>query len=95
MIFDWNEDKCQTLKKERNIGFENIVLAIEEDHLLDVLDHPNKARYKNQYLLIVEINEYVYIVPAVRDKDIWFLKTIYPSRKYTDLYLPGKRRSKK
>ena len=95
MVFDWNEEKNQELKKKRNICFEQIVLAISEDHLLDVLEHPNKKKYENQYLLVIEIDEYVYIVPAVHNKDRWFLKTIYPNRKYTDRYLPGKRRKEK
>ena len=92
MVFDWNEEKNQQLKKERNISFERVVLEIEDDHVLDILEHPNKERYKNQYLIIVEIDEYAYVIPALCDKDSWFLKTIYMSRKYTDRYLPGKRR---
>jgi hypothetical protein len=92
MVFDWNEEKNQQLKKERGIGFEKIVFAIEEDHVLDILEHPNKEKYKNQFLIIVEIDEYAYVVPSICNKDIWFLKTIYPNRKYTDKYLPGKRR---
>jgi hypothetical protein len=92
MVFVWNEDKNQQLKKERDISFERVVLAIEENHMLDVLEHPNKELYKNQYLLIVEIDEYAYVIPAICNEDSWFLKTIYPNRKYTEKYLPGKRR---
>jgi hypothetical protein len=92
MIFDWNEDKNNQLKKERGIGFERIILAIEEGCILDVLEHPNKEKYKNQVLIIIEIEEYAYVVPAVKEKEYWFLKTIFPSRKYTDKYLPGVRR---
>ena len=29
MVFDWNEEKNEQLKKERKIGFERIVIAIE------------------------------------------------------------------
>jgi hypothetical protein len=94
MVFDWNNDKNTTLKHERHISFERIVVAIEEDHLLDVLEHPNKDKYPNQFLLIVEIEQYVFIVPCVVDKDVYFLKTIFPSRKYTSKYLPEARRSK-
>jgi uncharacterized DUF497 family protein len=94
MVFDWNNDKNTTLKHERNISFEHVVVAIEEDHLLDVLEHPNKDRYPNQFLLIVEIELYAYVVPCVVDKDVYFLKTIFPSRKYTNKYLPETRRNK-
>jgi len=94
MVFDWNEEKNNQLKKERNISFERIVLGIEEGCILDILEHPNKERYKNQILIIVNIDEYVYVVPAVKEKEYWFLKTIFPSRKYTDQYLLKVRRSK-
>jgi uncharacterized DUF497 family protein len=92
MVFDWNEEKNQQLKKERNISFERVVLAIEENHILDVMEHPNRERYKNQYLIIVEIDEYAYVIPAICSDENWFLKTIYPNRKFTEKYLPGKRR---
>jgi hypothetical protein len=94
MIFDWNEEKNDQLKKERGLGFERIILAFEEGCILDVLDHPNKTKYGNQILIVVEIDSYAYVVPAVKEKEYWFLKTIYPSRKYTDLYLPNVRRTK-
>ena len=94
MVFDWNEEKNSQLKKERDISFERIVLAIDEGCILDVLEHPNKEKYKNQILIIVNIDEYAYVVPAVKEKEYWFLKTIFPSRKYTDRYLPKVRRSK-
>ena len=94
MVFDWNEEKNAQLKKERNIGFERIVLAIEEGCILDVLEHPNKEKYKNQVLIILEIGHYAYVVPAIKNGEYWFLKTIFPSRKYTDEYLPEVRRNK-
>ena len=94
MVFDWNNDKNQLLKEERDISFERIVVAIKNDHLLDILEHPNVEKYSNQLLLLVEIDDYVYVVPCVIENDVCFLKTIFPSRKYTDEYLPGKRRNK-
>ena len=94
MVFDWSEEKNSQLKKERDISFERIVLAIDEGSILDVLEHPNKEKYKNQVLIIINIDEYAYVVPAVKEKEYWFLKTIFPSRKYTDRYLPKVRRNK-
>ena len=46
-------------------------------------------------MIIVKVDNYAYAVPAVKDKDYWFLKTIIPSRKYTDQYIPGERRKGK
>ncbi len=92
MRFDWNDDKNIQIIRERHISFERIVLAIEEDHLLDIRDHPNKEKYPNQVLLLVEIDQYVYVVPCVMDNDVYFLKTIFASRKYTNEYLPVTRK---
>jgi len=72
MKFDWSIEKNTLLKTERAISFERIIIAIEEDKLLDILEHPNKEKYPNQFLLIVEISEYVYVVPCVIEKDVCF-----------------------
>ena len=66
MIFDWNNEKNIMLKRDRNISFEWIIIAIEQDSLLDILEHPN------QLLLLVEIDRYVYVVPCVLENDVCF-----------------------
>ncbi|MGC1374820.1 MAG: hypothetical protein WA821_01270 [Anaerolineales bacterium] len=92
MGFSWNEEKNQILGIERGISFERIVVAIEEGHLLDVLEHPNKEKYPNQFLLIVEIEGYAICVPSVEESNgDFFLKTLFPSRKYTKQYRPEKK----
>ena len=78
MIFNWNDDKNQQLKQERGISFERVVIAIEESALLDVLQHPNQARYANQLILIVEIESYAICVPCVIQQDEYLLKTLFP-----------------
>ena len=90
MIFDWNNEKNMMLKRDRNISFERIIVAIEQDNLLGILEHPNKEKYPNQLLLLVEIDRYVYVVPCVLENDVCFLKTIFPSRKYTSKYFDWK-----
>lgn len=90
MSFYWNEEKNILLKQERGVSFERIVVAIEEGHLLDILEHPNKDKYKNQIILVVEIEDYAFCIPCVAEKDgDFFMKTLYPSRKYTKQYNPG------
>jgi len=85
-IFNWSEDKNKTLKKERNISFEEIVFAILNDQLLDILEHPNTEHYADQKLYVVALNDYAYIVPFIEREDEIFLKTVFPSRKYTRIY---------
>lgn len=85
--FDWSKEKNRLLKQHRNISFEEVVLSIANGELLDVLVHPDKKKYPNQKILIVNMNEYAYIVPFVESDEVYFLKTIYPSRKATRTYL--------
>lgn len=85
--YDWNEGKNKLLKRERGISFEEIKIAAEEGGVLDTYDHPNQKRYPDQKIMAVEINNYVYLVPYIRDEEKIFLKTIIPSRKATKKYL--------
>ncbi len=85
--FDWDEEKNDILKDKRDITFEEIVLSISNEKLLDVVEHPNKEKYPNQKIFIVEVRNYAYMVPFVEDEVKYFLKTIYPSREATKQYL--------
>jgi len=88
MVFNWDNDKNEKLKKTRNISFEDMVIAIEKGDMLDILENPAK-KYKNQIVIIVNFENYAYAVPAVKTEKEYFLKTIFPSRKYTHKYLKG------
>jgi hypothetical protein len=61
--FAWDEAKNAKLRKERGIGFEDVVFHIERGDLLDILDHPNPDRYAGQRMFVVQRDEYVYLVP--------------------------------
>jgi uncharacterized DUF497 family protein len=87
--FYWSEEKNELLKKERQVSFEDVVFYIEQGFLLDVLEHPNQEKYKGQKIFVVQIEDYVYLVPFIEDDHDVFLKTIIPSRKATKNYLKG------
>lgn len=89
--YKWNHKKNEKLKSERGIGFETVVMHIERGNVLDVVAHPNKSKYPNQQVIVVEINDYAYLVPFVENDEGKFLKTIIPSRKATRNYLGGKK----
>jgi len=90
MSFNWNEKKNELLKSERGISFERIVIAVEEGHLLDMIDHPNSEKYGNQKIFIVGIDGYAICVPFVEESNgDFFLKTLFPSRKYTKKFNLG------
>jgi hypothetical protein len=85
--FDWNEEKNIKLKRDRNISFEIIVSQIELGFLVDIVENLNQIKYHSQNLLVVEYEDYVYLVPFIEDDEKVFLKTIIPSRKATKKYL--------
>ena len=81
--FRWNSEKNDALKSARGISFENVVVAVETGGLLDIVNHPNQAKYPKQRVLIVAIENYAHLVPFVEEEDHYFLKTVIPSRKAT------------
>jgi hypothetical protein len=62
-------------------------VAIEEGRILDNLE---SATRPNQRVFILEIDDYAFVVPYVFDEDTVFLKTMFPTRKYTAHYLRTK-----
>lgn len=67
IAFLWNPDKNDTLRRERGISFESIVVAIETEGLLDILTHPNEEKYPHQRVLVVAFEGYAYLVPFVEE----------------------------
>jgi hypothetical protein len=85
--FRRDPDTNERLKDGRGISFEEIVAAVEEDGLKDVLVHPNQRRYPGQVVLVVAYRNYIFLVPSVKEKTHYFLKTVIPSRRATRDYL--------
>jgi hypothetical protein len=77
----WNHEKSVWLQEHRGVLFEEVVFHIEHDEILEVRRHPNPERYPRQKIFVIELRQYVYLVPFVEDEDGIFLKTIIPSRK--------------
>ncbi|PTR10708.1 ribonuclease toxin BrnT of type II toxin-antitoxin system [Nitrosospira sp. Nsp5] len=85
--FRWSPEKNEALTADRGVSFESVVIAIESGGLLDILIHPNQTKYPRQRILVVAVDNYVYLVPFAEEEDYFFLKTIIPSRKATRDYL--------
>ena len=85
----WDEEKAQRLRLDLargQVGFEDCAVAIKEGRIL--IDAPNPSpTYPHQRIFVIEVNNYAYVVPYVASDEELFLKTVYPSRKYTALYL--------
>ena len=83
---NWNKHKNEILKKTRGISFEEVVLLIESNNILQVEKNPSRNQ---QYIFILEINNYAVVVPYVETETEIFLKTIFQSRKYTKKFKLG------
>ena len=86
-VFGWSDDKNEWLRRERGVGFEDIVFHLANGGLLDTIRHPNQRQYPGQMIFIVNVEGYACLVPFVEDERSIFLKTIIPSRKMTRQYL--------
>jgi len=87
-VFDWNKDKNDSLKRERNISFEKITTIIRRE-ILDIIANPS-TNHPQQKCFIIDVDGYVWVVPYVLEENIVFLKTAFPSRKYQKIYLNNK-----
>lgn len=72
---------------KRGVSFEEVIAILEDSGPIDVIKHPNAKKYPNQEMYVLEIDSYIYLVPFIREKNLFFLKTIFPSRKATKKYL--------
>ncbi len=85
----WNIEKATWLKdqSDRNkVGFEECAVLIEAGQILDLIANPS-SNFPGQKTFVLEVESYVYLVPFVETVDEIFLKTVYPSRKLTAVYL--------
>lgn len=83
---EWNKEKNEQLKASRQVCFEDVENAINDGRILDIVLHHNSEKYPNQKILIVKINDYIHYVPFVEDDEMYFLKSIIPSRKHHSKY---------
>ncbi len=79
-MFDWSDEKDAKLRRERGVGFQEVVFHIDQGDVLEVAKHPNQRKYPGQKILFVRIDNYIYLVPCVESAGKTFLKTIIPSR---------------
>ena len=86
-VFQWDNEKNEWLKKNRGDCFEEAVILICREDLLEIVDHPKQGKYPGQKIATVRIGDYAYLVPYVQEGEDIFLKTIIPSRKATNKYV--------
>ncbi len=83
---NWNPVKNQQLIIERGISFEDVIFYLQQGALLDDIEHPINDKYPNQRIFVINIDNYIYLVPYVENQKEIFLKTVIPGRKATKQY---------
>ena len=86
MKYEWNAEKNDWLKEKRNISFEQIIFHLSQGDIWKIADHPDQKNYTGQKIYFVIVENYVYLVPHIIEKNYTFLKTIIPSRKATKMH---------
>ncbi|MCL0042639.1 hypothetical protein M1N07_03085 [Thermodesulfovibrionales bacterium] len=86
-VFQWKNEKNEWLKKNRGVSFEQVVILMEREDVLEIVNHPNQEKYPGQKIATIRINDYAYLVPYIQKSKTIFLKTIIPSRKATNKYV--------
>ena len=85
-VFRWDNEKNEWLKQNRGVCFEEVVILMEREDVLEIVDHPNHTKYPGQKIATVRLGDYAYLIPYIQESDEIFLKTIIPSRKATNKY---------
>jgi len=63
-----------------------VVEKIIKNEIIGRMSHPDKVKYPNQHIFIMELNEYHCYIPFIENDEEIFLKTIIPSRKLKKAY---------
>lgn len=58
MEFDYSKEKDALLIEMRGISFEDIIESIKEKGVLLDIPHPNKDKFPNQAMFIVNVDNY-------------------------------------
>jgi len=79
----WSRQNIERLKAKRGISFEQIAFLIQAGKIIAIEENANRP---HQELDVLDIDGYAVIVPFVETDNEFFLKTAFPSRKYTKRY---------
>lgn len=75
----WDVLKNERLKKTRGASFEDLI----NSKLIKIMKNPKRV---HQNIMLFEYKKYIWVVPIVEEKEYYFLKTLFPSRKYTKIF---------
>jgi uncharacterized DUF497 family protein len=84
MDITWDLQKERRLRKDRGIDMREIADLIIDRQYYAILENPSRP---SQFIFVLPYHGYTHVVPFIIEKDeIIVLKTVYPSRKFHQLY---------
>jgi hypothetical protein len=75
----WSASKSASLKRLRGVSFEDIIRS----KVVEIRENPARP---SQLIILFIHEKYIWVAPCVEEKNFIFIKTLYPSRKYTRTY---------
>ena len=87
----FNKDKDKVLKEKRGIGFKDVIKEMGAGKIVTVRKHPNTKKFPSQKIMLINIKNYIFVIPYIETEKEIFLKTIYKSRKYTKEFINKKK----
>jgi hypothetical protein len=85
MEFRFDEAKNRRLLVGRGVSFHDVIDAITGGDLLEIVKNPNQNVYPGQFILVVRIKDYPHCVPVDVHGDVYYLRTVFPCRKFKHL----------
>ncbi|TNF66423.1 MAG: BrnT family toxin [Gammaproteobacteria bacterium] len=82
-MFEWDKKKNHILKKTRNITFEEIIEAIENDQIVGI---EVSKKYPHQSILCIKVRGYIYAVPIEERGNNIRLVTAFKDRRLNKKY---------
>ncbi|QBK31373.1 toxin [Roseitalea porphyridii] len=86
-LIRWSPEKDRNLRSDPGrlgIGLRDCARVIIAGQILADIPNPN---YPNQRMFVIAIRDYAFAVPYIEENGSIFLKTAFPSRKLTAIYL--------
>ena len=85
-IVEFDPEKSRKIRKERGLGFEELVTLIEGNGIVADFPHPNQAAHKGQDIWYVDVDDYIWSVIHIKKGGTARLITAFPNRKATAVW---------
>ena len=87
---EWDEKKSQITKQKHGKSLEEIALHIRAGKAVAFFEHPNQKKYPGQWLIVLDLEGYPWVVPCEFRGNKLRLVTAFPNRNFKNL-LRGKK----